>query len=501
MGFIVSVYEFEKRRNSTKVPADTDLIATMECLLLDPSDILNPNLRFDAVNKQLLSTCNYAFIAEFDRYYWVDSWTLEGPFITAHCSVDVMASWKTSIGESSQFINRSTTLYDGSLMDNFYPSRANITHITVDISVPWATKESDGRYIIGIIGRGSAYGIGPITYFSMTSAQFKTFCDTLFTNQDWANIDFTAVNDGLNSFLDALSNGQAVPPQSIDITNIATEVFKSQFNPFQYITTCIWIPFTPGGAVVNRIPFGWWSLDVTATLIAPTTGEDLTSFTVSIPKHPLSGSRGKYLNMSPYSSYSLSIAPFGTIIIDNAAIQDVNNLIVNVTCDEITGIAYLRICDSSDNEIHRADAQMGVPIPLASLVTDYKSNPIASVVSGGAAMVGSVARELLPGRDSALVANVAGAVGDVAAAMNSKLQTSGSQGSFGVYKQPAVLTAEFVDINKEDINRFGRPYLGFSKINELSGFVSCMAPTVDFKCYYNERLAIENYLVEGFYYE
>ena len=105
----VTLYEFKKRENSTKRPDSTVTQITHNAVLKMPTSLLRPEITFDFGLKGNPSYYNYAYISDLgNRYYFIRDWTVgDGHLWTAHLEVDVLASWKNSIGNSTQYVTRS----------------------------------------------------------------------------------------------------------------------------------------------------------------------------------------------------------------------------------------------------------------------------------------------------------------------------------------------------------------------------------------------------------
>lgn len=108
----------------------------------DDNNVVNKNIPTGAtptpvnriVNKDLVNPVfilssyageNYAYVDEFGRYYFVDSFLkLQGGLYEVHLSVDVLTSFKDDILNLEGTINRSESNADGYLVDSAYKVRA-----------------------------------------------------------------------------------------------------------------------------------------------------------------------------------------------------------------------------------------------------------------------------------------------------------------------------------------------------------------------------------------
>lgn len=114
--------QFTKRKNSTKRPNDTGTI--INCYLKDDCGALTPVIVYQpTTTAQNPSDWNYAYIGSFDRYYFVNDWVYNNGLWYAYLSCDVLASYKTQIGASTQYVVRSSATFDTNIVDLLYPTK------------------------------------------------------------------------------------------------------------------------------------------------------------------------------------------------------------------------------------------------------------------------------------------------------------------------------------------------------------------------------------------
>ena len=93
-------YQFAKRNNSTKIVNTTG--TTLTCQLKAETDMINPVLEINGVPAAWNPIWNYCYIAAFSRYYFINNWRWMNGIWACECAVDVLASWKTDIGNLSE---------------------------------------------------------------------------------------------------------------------------------------------------------------------------------------------------------------------------------------------------------------------------------------------------------------------------------------------------------------------------------------------------------------
>jgi hypothetical protein len=283
--------------------------------------------------------------------------------------------------------------------------------------------------------------------------------------------------------------------QASSVTEIGQGLYKSLFNPFQYIISCMWFPISAsvlGTSTVN-VKVGYWDTGIQAramTLVVP----NPMTFSVTIPAHPQSANRGNFLNYSPYASHMLYIPPFGSIQIPSEARSRGNTLTGSNFVDIITGQATLRIDVSDSNNIHATVAErscmFGVPIQLAQILSDY-SQSISMLTHPSGMTLATMA-----------LSGVGAVVMSAIEAQTPKVSVSGANGAmFNFVTMTAVLESEFTLLSDENISQYGRPLLQNRTINTLSGYIKCGQVNVQIPCLLSEKTMIEKYMTEGFYYE
>ena len=465
----VTLYEFKKRENSTKRPDSSATQRTHNAVLKTPTSLLRPEISFDFGLKGNPSFYNYAYISGLgNRYYFIRDWTVsEGHIWTAHMEVDVLASWKASIGASTQYVTRSSFSSDGSIVDGLYPAKGDVTLRAESTSIwPTVTAISGGSYVVGIVNN-SADAIGAVAYYVFSEAKFRAFMAYLMGDISWT--------------------GQ--------IDDISVDLLKVLFNPMQYITSVMWYPDNaPAGEKVTSIPFGWWNLPVSAAKLK-TSGVLPSAANITIPKHPQAATRGKYLNAAPFSQYTFDSRVWGIIPIDTTSIINEEALSMSYTVDYTTGIAdmYLK-AGLSDYAIAVRRGQYGVPVQIAQIGQNYLNMALTSV--NGAA---NVATKLF----NPVGAITAGAnmIGDMINASMPEFATSGSNGTVANFTSAPTLYAKFLPVVSDDNDDRGRPYCKKVQLSTLPGYQVIADPDLAIAGTSEENREIKNYLAGGYFYE
>lgn len=526
MAFSCYFFRFAKKENSLKQPVISNALVTMDITLKESCSVVNPVILVntaDLSNKSVYNY-NYCYIPHFKRYYYIDDWVYSSGLWAAFCHVDSLASWKNDIMQSSFFIMRSTydssgrVLYDGNVADGKYPTTAAAaTYQSSAVNNPYSGVE--GVYVVGIINSSS--NNGAVTYYAFNKIGFNQFCSKLFNySTGWLNIDVTEISEDLQ---------------------------KALVNPFQYVVSCMYLPLNVsditaiGGTATTTIRFGWWSVTVAnGARIVDTTFRTRKTISLSIPRHPAAPSRGNYLNLSPYSIYTLRFYPYGTLDIDTEAIASWNTLDLYSDVDICTGKGILNICvNGFNNPIRTVEALVGVQIPTASLQTNYMNivTGKTAVAAAGAVAVGKLADKPVNAQNHTTgkrewkgirnlwndvkdyARNVVSDIGEMvpsateiketaadilntAVAASTTAEIQGMQGMASAYNaQTLTLSGRFLPVATEDFTHTGRPLMQQRQISSLSGFAICKDADISATCTDRERRTIQGYLESGFFIE
>lgn len=488
MSFNVQFFALAKRPNSTARPDLSGGSTYTDINLKGPCSIRNPviELRMSPGNDPV--GFNYCYIASFERYYFVSDWVNDGYLWQAYLSEDELATFKTAIGASTQYILRSSHSSDGTIVDNYYPTKAGSVTSEQATSF-WPANPNSGYYVVGIINNDTAIDrVGAVSYYVFTVPGMDAFMRKLFDTTSFTGF----------------VNGDS---------NLTDSVYKSLFDPLQYITSCVWVPFQPhtmrelglDNGLLD-VPYGYWSIDCTG-LISPRVCDrlDLSHYSksqtlafASVPVHPQAATRGSYLKLAPYSRYTLFFKPFGMIPIDPQLLSGATGLYCDVDLDCITGQAVLNLKTSSTSPpFYTQTAQVGVPVALAQMSRDY----LGAAMSATGGVAGTI-MSALTGNIPGAIANAAGAIGSTAANMLPQLSTTGANGSFVEMSQDTVLTGVFLPLVDEDNADLGRPLCTTGTISNYPGYLVIADPDIAInEATREEMAAIRSYMEQGFFYE
>lgn len=483
---------FDKKRNSCKVPAAGATSRTLTGTLKEPCSVMNPVVLVKRpTGDGVPDDYNYAYIAVFMRYYFVRDVTWNNGMWEISMEVDVLASHRTAIGASSHYVLRtdnSTNDWDPMITDTMYPATNDVSLYQYAMPSGFVNAISSGIYVVGIISGNNASAVGAISYYAMTASEFGALKAALLTD---ANLETMGLE----------TSG------TWNITDMSKELFKTMYNPYQYIASCMWFPVGKGALTttpVSTIKIGWWDYPLSGDLINAQY-VNLGEGPGSIHAHPQAATRGDYLNYAPYTKCTL-FGRFGTIPIDLSFFdQDDDAITLTYGLDLITGQCRVRVASyksgvtpANYHYLAERDFLAGVPIQLAQIGVDYLGAAVTAVDA-----VANTAQ-------NAFTLNIGGAISSAAHGIYNSLNasmpqmaTSGTNGSFLVINDllDTTLTFQHFTIVDEDISHRGRPLCKIKQINTLSGYILCSDGEFDISCLDEERNMITDYLTSGFFWE
>lgn len=477
----INLYKFSKRENSTKQPTGTG--TQYACYLKEPTSVVNPTIVIETTSNTF-PDYNYAYIATFGRYYFISDIVSDGNLWEISMTTDVLATYKSVIGDTQLYVLRSAYEGDGAIVDSYYPGKASYSvdgrssvtyQTTAAKSSPWTTTVSSGCFILGM--QSVDANMGSIKYIAMDASNMQSLCATL------ASDAITTVN----GFTDIINEiGQAMTKQICD--------------PLQYIKSAMWIP----------LPYSTFDVTPSTTLntgyltFSGFSYKDITGYfwtggllAYELADHP-QVSRGVYLNDRPFTERYFFAPPFGIINLNTNNIVGYSYIAVNYRLDMITGMGDVNIFGTNDpqlnnvnlseNLICRISSQVGVPITMTQATHDY-----LGMITGIATAVEGMAL----GSQSMLSGGIGNTLSAIQPRVSSTGGTGGIAGLAGTWRIYSVFT-RVPDDHPEDA---GKPLCKVRKPSAVPGFILARHGDVPISGTAGEQAQIQQYLEGGFFYE
>lgn len=468
---IVNLRSASKRVNSTGIPsAGTDYTGRV----VEPCSILSPTIKFAERHNN-----NYAYIPEFNRYYWVGDWTFQDGFWHAPMAVDVLATYKGAIGSASRYVLRAAADHDPLVLDTFYPAKGETTTQLQAVNGPsWADTLTGGYYIVGVVGLSNTFAAGGVGYMVLSPSNYQALIDDVFTQQK----NVYAINQPSQDFGEAL-------------TDFGRSLIRSIVNPAQYITSVMWVPFAPPTTgATGAITCGTFTTNVSGSAMGNPVQVSTWTFALTSPSGDL------WKNYPPFARYRLVFPPFGDFELDGALLAQCTGLTVTVRTDCITGAAVLQAVGTGsplgvDKRVLMASGMVGVPMPLAGSNVNTATQLIGTV--GAVAAIGAAVAA--PGLGT--IAGALSSIGNAAANAAPVGQMCGSVGGIGAVSAPKSLVKTYFTPVDQDNTEHGRPLCAIRQLSTLPGYQLVRDGDIPITGTAAEQEQVRQFLESGYFYE
>lgn len=446
----VQLYKnFSKRLNSTKVPSGTYYERDVD--LKQKTSIQSPVFILTGFDNEF----NYLYVPAWGRYYFIDDVILGNTnLFELHCSCDILATYKTAIGNYNAFVERTSdaTKYDVSLFDTAITSGEKIVH---------SSQASTQLFGAGgvIVCRVLNITFGITTYVG-SMANFKDL--------------FTPISDD---------------PSILDTIEGILQYYLC--NPGEYVLDCYFlaVPWSKMSGHMNAEPLcsGWYSNGGAYrwTSDLPTISDEIT---LNKPTPYYSDFRE---SSNAFSQYSIYIPSVGEVPLSGDLID--TTLSLQWIVDINTGETSFNLYSTASTKTLIATYHGNVKSPLMT----------GSMMPNGGSLVTSVA--------SGMVGAVAGGPVGIGLATLNVIQNvinptpsiNGSQGSCaGLIMSPDIIISCIAKPSAESPSPVvGKPCCKNLQINTISGYIKCAGSSLDIPGHGTDKSAVNNYLDVGFYYE
>ena len=370
----INLYTFSKRLKSTARPTGSG--TTVSGYIRNESGISNFTISIDFGPTTNPHIYNYAYIADYERYYWASEWTWipSTGFWECSFSCDPYASAKNDILNTSAYV-----LYDThsniDIVDDRIPWDKDISISTNSAALP-ITLNSTGKYIMTVVNSNG------VEYYDLPPTVLKTFLVDIETWLDdlWNGYtpDFSTIENALSSICDFIYQ----PIRQLTASGNVMENVKS----------CIWLPLDPASGNVQNIKAGKY----TSNLTAPTwiySAPFTNTITIAIP-WLFSDWRNKNSSVYLYLPFVGNIS----LVADN--LIGYSSLSILWSLDYMTGdMSYEVKCGTNVIGVYKTNIAVEVPIGTVSVssVAPFSAGAGAMGVAAkaGAGFAGAIASGML----------------------------------------------------------------------------------------------------------
>ena len=499
----VRLYTFSKKVNSTAHPS-TSGGTGYSCTLKDPSSLLNPVILLKISNP---TNKNYAYIEEFGRFYWIRDWVSDHNMWEAHLQVDPLASWRTGIRASSQYVDRADqNVTDNGIVDGKYACTVDTTMENISITGNGATSGTANSHrafmntyrcmVAATTQGGDVAGSRPNTisgtaYYVMTPGEAEGFIRYLLDDPDYLGLD---------------------------PTEISNQLAKGIINPVEFIGESYILPYelvdkdVPTSNLVACLMYvGWWPVDVESTYncmnwrCAFKKLKIWESNQIVLGNHPQSSLYGKYLNCAPYSEIQLYAGPFGYIAIDPLLLTKYTALKL-VVYGDFKGQAELDIMAGGyDPQTQQYEyvlwkkvfADVKIPISLTQLSSNIGQG-IKGVASGAVGAVASYVKNDAAG----MIGSAASGIMSIPGSLVPKQEGTTVQPSTTYMMDDWFVHCEYHMVTDQAPGLKGKPFCEAAILSTIdTGFIQVSEPVLELAATPEEISQIEGYMQGGMFLE
>ena len=478
---------FSKRRNSTKQPTaftDSRTVTLKESCSQDRPVFICTGNDF-----------NYNYCIWDSKYYFIDEIiSLKNNLIEIHCIMDPLATYKTEIQASTQYVSYSSQSGGSWLPDTRIPvlKSTQTSRSTASLASLFNTT---GFYVLSATGKDGC------CMYALDKGQLDALIDSINT---WADdlMDYI-INDQGNYGYDFSTVENAL--ESVGKMSIQTGVIGNAYaNAPQCIRSCIWVPFfaapfvsTGAQLYLGNFDTGLHPFTVKAS---PATG----STSVSIPWNHSDWRR-------MYDDVYLYLPLAGMIKLSGDSLTNVSSLSIEYSATASDGVVAYTV-KAGGNVIGTFGGQCSANYPIGINQQASAGEIIQSIVAGSEKMVNAAINSSISPVSMAAsgvgvaLEGVAAAYDTVNIANSTHPSTIGGVGGgagsgLDLNIQCYVVSHDTVIAPADMKDTMGLPTMQPMALSGLTGFCQCANAHVDAPATAGELDAIDYYLNSGFFIE
>ena len=462
---------FNKRKNSTKQPSGgTDISVSLK----NPCSVENPQIEVVGVP----DSANYFYIADFGRYYFrSDAIKVTKDITQFSLEVDTMATYKSQIGSTTAYIERSQSNYDLKIPDPYNSPTDDYDTSTATHTMSGISWDTTGCYIFGCIGKASSGAIGAngvARYYALSSIQMSYLANIL-CDHSWLE-----------------------------------KLVQEFTNPMDCVISCSWLPISPSMLTTTSesVYLGSYDTGLTGQLI---TGRQ---YGLSVPSSIILNFPGSiprdYRRGAPYTTGVIYLPFVGTVPLDVDVVFPYDSIDVSYALDVFTGDIAYNIWRAG-KIISTYSGNCATKIPLAA--SAYSATGVGS---GILCAIGGVAASMITFVQSsglqalmAIGAGIGSIAGGAAVAVKStEVHTSingGSSSAISVFSGTditvLIITKAALHEPGSIVSRVGGLCKKLLQISTIPGYIQCVSASVDMPGTVAEKDTVNGYVNGGFYYE
>ena len=453
---------FSKRKNSTKQPSGAG--TTIDVHLKEDTSREHPSFQLSGHNY------NMNYVQAFGDYYFVeDIISLSNGISEVVCTMDPMATYKSSIGSTQALIEYTSTSSKITIPD---PRNRPTTNVFEEVNTlldlgNYGFHTTD-NFIIGVAG-----GSLGVTYYMVDPTELKQIFDKIFDTTFWGSVE--------NQF----------------------------YNFADCLVTCFRVPYTPDGLSGNTsIYIAGQDTGAVGKTFNKYRSIPLTACDLIYPSGSQYSLGQNYLDFEPYTTGTLYLPFVGVVPLDLGICSYNRAMNIGAVIDQYTGDIVYTVSNTSGDYVSTYSGNFAAEVPISSQHANAMGAATGAVSAIGglaAAGIGAVA-----GNAAAIAGGLAAAAGSgigAAASMAVHSQVNGSMSSclgsqVGLIAKATILTREPAEPTLTVFQASsGMPFFQVDTISLVSGYVKCWNASVNCAATPADKDIINDYLNSGFYYE
>lgn len=473
MSFTIKAGTVNKRKNSTYVPNNLnheyEVVLKESCSDYAPVFILqNPTNRF-----------SYNYLEWDGWYYYIDDVIREkNHMITIKCRLDPLASARSYIFNSTQFVAYDTTANTEVIDTRLSVKTSEIANVYSDTSGAFFET---GCILLGAVGTRNT-GV-----FAVSFAQLKAILNSIFTNylnkNDMLPVPSIGTYSDIDDAADAIVHNLVVGLRQLIATGKAPDSIKS----------CIYIPvpdtaFSGSGA---HVWLGDYDTDITAKLLDPSArATELHALTIP-------WNFTDWRKNAPYSHVYIKLPYVGVIPISTSEVVSATAFNITTFVNQNGDVSHLVYAAIGGRNVYIG--RYGGNCASNILVGASGVNPLQTVLGGAAIAGGAVTALANP------LAGGTAAMAGFTSALQPLTATAGNGGG-GAYTDDPIYQCSVIshntNVEPSSVSVFmGTPTMAVKSLAGLSGYVECRNASVSAPFSESTLQEINNYMNGGVYLE
>lgn len=482
MSFNVTLYQFSKRANSTLQPVNLTGVE-LACDLKQPTSYKNPVFTFfveDAFPWNYLQWDNW-------YYFITDVISVRNDLWEVHCKLDVLATYKTEIGQTSAFV-----LYDTAPNSELVDSRlSQITSATTNTNFDTLDFGLGAFVMLGIVGQSS------VNLWGVDAGTASTLLNEINNWMDRTNLLPIPDPPEISGFDDVVEAMESlIETMGVVAHNLTTGVrtLISTGRAPDCIKSALLLPLPvsafPGSS--SKIYLGEYPTNKSGVKISQT-ARISRNVHIAIPWQASDWRRN-----DAYTKIYVSLPYIGTVSYPASQLMGADSL--GIEYQVTVNGAIVAEVSANGQRIGRYSGNCASNY----MVGASNINPLSGMAGllGGAASAAGVA---LASNPAGMVgATAAGIMGAINGAQYLPTCVGGAGGGAWTDSWTATVTVVYHNTNVDPSSvsgAIGTPAMAVKTIGTLSGFVQTRAASVNASCYEDVRREINGLMDGGFFYE